>query len=195
MPLPDSIRVKISSEAAGGIAMTPVVVREMPPREIVELMLGVTGKDAARIIELLLRGTLVSGASRFRWEGLAADRDAVESLLATFPDADPSRGFDAAACFHVVLRGPSVQIGIPAEAASRRGFLQGRSFHDELLALAEAPAYLDYSYRERADRYHVHLTAEQAARLRAAARLLRYRGLADQIRGAALDRIEFYVRR
>ena len=47
---------------------------EMPMRELVEHMLGVTGKDEARVRELLLRGTLVSGASRFRWTGMGRRR-------------------------------------------------------------------------------------------------------------------------
>jgi len=64
MALPPIVRVKLSSEAAESISITPVVVREMPVRELVEYMLGVTGKDEARIRELLLRGSLVSGASR-----------------------------------------------------------------------------------------------------------------------------------
>src|SRR5450756_1325760 len=69
MALPPTVRVKLSSEAAESISITPVVVQEMPVRELVEYMLGVTGKDEARIRELLLRGSLVSGASRFRWTG------------------------------------------------------------------------------------------------------------------------------
>src|SRR5438874_1143259 len=73
MALPDKVRVKLSSEAAEGISITPVVAREMPLRELVEYMLGVTGKDEGRVRELLLRGTLVSGASRFRWAGWEAD--------------------------------------------------------------------------------------------------------------------------
>jgi hypothetical protein len=167
----------------------------MPLREIVELMLALTGKDAARISELLLRGTLVSGASRFRWESLKAESEGLAQLLASFPDADPSRVFLPAACFRVILRGPAARIEVPAEAASRRGFLQRRSFQDELLALAVAPEYVDYSYKERADRYHVRLTPEQANGLRAAASRLRYPTLAAQVRGAAFDLIELYVRR
>jgi len=72
MPLPEKIRVKLSSEAAESIALTPVVVQEMALRELIEHVLGVTGKDEARIRDLLLRGTLVSGASRFRWPGWEA---------------------------------------------------------------------------------------------------------------------------
>ena len=67
MPLPSSIRVKLSSEAAESISITPVVLRDIPIRELIEHMIGITGKDEARVHELLLRGTLVSGASRFRW--------------------------------------------------------------------------------------------------------------------------------
>ena len=73
MALPPTVRVKLSSEAAESISITPVVVQEMPVRELVEYMLGVTGKDEARIRELLLRGSLVSGASRFRWTGWDVD--------------------------------------------------------------------------------------------------------------------------
>jgi hypothetical protein len=91
--LPETIRVKISSEAAESLSLTPVVVREMPVRELVQAMLGTAGKDQARIHELLLRGSLVSGASRFRWQGWDADREAIASLLQSFPDADPRRPF------------------------------------------------------------------------------------------------------
>jgi hypothetical protein len=91
MSLPDSVRVKLSSEAAESISITPVVVRDIPMRELIEHMLGITGKDVPRLHELLLRGTLVSGASRFRWSGWDADPDAIRSLLATFPDPDPLR--------------------------------------------------------------------------------------------------------
>src|SRR6058998_2538127 len=98
MSLPDTVRVKLSSEAAEYVSLTPVVVQEMPVRELVEHLLGITGKDEARICDLLLRGTLVSGASRFRWTGWQADAEGVRSLLATFPDPNPSRPFSAGHC-------------------------------------------------------------------------------------------------
>src|SRR6516162_9046880 len=98
MALPQTIRVKLSSEAAESIALTPVVVQEMAVRDLIEHVLGVTGKDEARIRDLLLRGTLVSGASRFRWTGWEAAPDGLREMLATFPDPDPLRAFAAAAC-------------------------------------------------------------------------------------------------
>src|SRR6185295_8127410 len=132
MALPPTVRVKLSSEAAESISITPVVVQEMPVRELVEYMLGVTGKDEARIGELLLRGSLVSGASRFRWQGWEVDRDAVRTLLATFPDPDPAR-----------------------EAAARKGRFQRASFWDIAMGIAGGGVmgYVSYSYRERCDRY------------------------------------------
>ena len=84
MALPQRVRVKLSSEAAGAISITPVVVQELPLRELVEHMLGAAGKDEARIAEMLRRGTLVVGASRFRWEGWEAEPEGLRELLATF---------------------------------------------------------------------------------------------------------------
>ena len=95
MPLPSSVRVKLSSEVAESISITPVVVRDIPVRELIEHMIGITGKDEARVHELLLRGTLVSGASRFRWAGWDADPEAIRETLASFPDPDPGRRFAA----------------------------------------------------------------------------------------------------
>ena len=79
MALPQTVRVKLSTEAAEAISITPVLVQELPVRELVEHMLGVTGKDEPRIRELLVRGTLVSGASRFRWAGWEPELDSLRS--------------------------------------------------------------------------------------------------------------------
>src|SRR4051794_11530453 len=98
MALPDTVRVKLSSEVAESISITPVVLQDLPTRELVEHMLGITGKDAPRVHDLLLRGTLVSGASRFRWTGWDAGRADIEQLLATFPDRDPQRPFTPERC-------------------------------------------------------------------------------------------------
>ena len=159
MPLPETVRVKLSSEAAGAIAITPVVVREMPLAELVDWMLGVVGKDAARIREILARGTLVSGASRFRWAAIEAHPDQVAALLGQFPDSDPTRAFDAARCVRVVLRGASRAVELTREVAARRRFLRRRGDWDEWMALARQPAleYIGYSYGDHADRYRLKL--------------------------------------
>ena len=97
MALPETIRVKLSSEDGGGDLHHAGGGAGTAVRELVEHMLGVAGKDEARIREMLLRGTLVSGASRFRWVGWDAEPESLRALLATFPDAEPERPFDAGA--------------------------------------------------------------------------------------------------
>src|SRR5437660_104813 len=120
MALPQTVRVKLSSEAAEAIAMTPVVVQELPIRELIDHMLGVTGKDVPRIREVLLRGTMVAGASRFRWSGWPVDEEALVELLATFPAADPRRSFAAARCVRVILRGGRAPIDLRRDALDRK---------------------------------------------------------------------------
>jgi len=197
VPLPQTIRVKLSSEAAGSISITPVVVQEIPLRELVEHMLGITGKDEPRVREILLRGTLVSGASRFRWAGWQPDAADVGELLATFPDPDPSRPFAAARCVRAILRGGRQAVEIPREAAARRGLFHGASFWDRLMEVVgvSGAAYAGYSYRHRADRYLREFTREEAERVRAAGAGLRYTTLRDQIRGVGFAQAELYVER
>jgi hypothetical protein len=195
--LPETVRVKISSEAAESIALTPVVLREMPAGELIETMLGVTGKDAVRIVELLLRGSFVSGASRLRWTGWTADPDDVAAVLATFPDADPRRPFDHELCTRAVLKGPSARIEIERAAGSERRFFRRRSFWDALMDLADAgaPAYAGYSYRHRADHYSVTVAPAAASLLRESAGAIRYSALEAQVRRARVESIDLYVER
>ena len=201
MPLPDTVRVKLSSEAAEYISLTPVVVREMPVRELVEHMLGITGKDEARVRDLLLRGTLVSGASRFRWTGMETDPESVHALLGTFPDPQPARPFAGSRCVRVVLRTPRQPIGIPREIGASQGILRrllGRpSFWDLLMDIAVEgnPLYREYSYRDRADIYQLALDSPSVLRVREGARLVRYTALAAQIRNAIIESAEFCVLR
>src|SRR3984893_1513579 len=128
--LRETIRVKLSSEAADYVSITPVLVQELPLRELVGHMLGVTGKDENRIRELLLRGTLVSGASRFRWTGWEADIDGIRHLLTGFPDPEPGRPFDAARCVRAILRTTRQPIEIPREAGARQKLFKKSSFWD-----------------------------------------------------------------
>jgi hypothetical protein len=197
MALPEKIRVKLSSEVAESIALTPVVVQEMAVRELIEHVLGVTGKDEARIRDLLLRGTLVSGASRFRWAGWEAEVEALRELLASFPDADPMRAFSPGSCVRAILRGGRQSIDISREAGARKGMFQRRSFWDELMSVTDgmAPAYLGYSYRDRADRYQRDFTHVETERLRAVCGGLRYTTLRDQVRTVAFTHAELLVRR
>ena len=129
MALPPTVRVKLSSEAAESISLTPVVVQEMPVRELVEHMLGVTGKDEARIREMLLRGTLVSGASRFRWAGWDGGRRRIcASCWRRFPiptrrARSPPRVACARSCAAGGRRSRS-----RARPATRKGLFQRETF-------------------------------------------------------------------
>lgn len=197
MQLPETIRVKLSSEEAGAISMTPVLSRDMPLRELIELMLDLTGKDVGRVRELLLRGALVVGASRYRWTGWDADPEELNNLLASLPSPWPGRAFAPEFCVRFILHGPGLRLELTKASACERRFLKARSFWDALMELARevAPAYAGYSYRERADRYRLRLDAPRAARLASAAGLLRYTRPAEHLRNQAVEWIEFLVER
>lgn len=187
--------MKLSSEAAGAISLTPVVVQEIPVRELIEHMLGLAGKDEARIRELLRRGTLVSGASRFRWVGFEAEAESVREVLATFPDAEPGRAFAAERCVRVVLRGARGAVEIPREAAAQKGMLRKTSFWDVVMEVVGAAGleYAGYSYRERADRFTAALTVAGAEKLRAGSEGARFTSLREAVMGGAFTGIEVYV--
>jgi hypothetical protein len=197
MALPETIRVKLSSEMAGAIAVTPVVAREMTTRELVGKILAITGKNPARIGEILQRGSLVSGASRFRWDALEADPAGIEGVLATFPDPDPERPFSQERCLFCVLEAGRDRIDVPREAASYRRLFQRRTFWNLLMDLAGGGAleYVEYSYKWEADRYWLTLTPEQSGHVQSQSHLLRYATLAGRIRSAPLQRAEFFARR
>jgi hypothetical protein len=197
MALPSTIRVKLSSEAAESITLTPVVVQELPIRELIEHMLGVTGKNEARIRELLSRGSLVSGASRFRWAGWTADPEGLREVLATFPDPDPSRPFAAEHCIRAILRGGRQAIEIPREAVARKGLFRRETFWNLLMqvVVAGSAVYAGYSYRDRADRYTRELALAETERLRAGSGLVPYTTMKDHIQAAAFTQAELFVTR
>jgi len=195
--LPDTVHVKVSSEDAAYVSFTAVVAREMPIGELVEAMLGISGRDAGRIAELLRRGSLVSGASRLRWNGFEASPADIAALLETLPGPDPTRPFDASLATSVVLSGGGARIEIDRDAASKRRAFHRRSFWEVLMEAVHSAAarYVDYSYKHRADVYAVRISAAAAARLRENAGLLAYSALEDGIRHMAVSEIEFTVPR
>ena len=196
MALPQTVRVKLSSEAAEAITISPVVVQDLPIRELMEHMLAVTGKDEPRICEFLKRGSMLSGASRFRWAGWEVEIEALRELLATFPDPDPTRAFDPARCVHAILRGGRVAIEIPRDAAGRNSLFHRSTFWDVLMELSVGGAvYEGYSYRHRADRYLRRFAFAEVARLREAGATVRFHTLRDQIRAVAFAHAELLVER
>jgi hypothetical protein len=174
-----------------------VVVQELPVLELIEHILGITGKDEPRVREVLLRGTVVSGASRFRWAGLEADLSCVRDALAHFPDPDPSRPFAPERCVRAILRGGRQAIGIAREAVGGKTLFRRETFWDKLMAvIAKAPpVYSGYSYRERADRYTREFTAAETEALRAASPMVRYSTLRDQIHSSGFSHAELLTLR
>ena len=195
MALPESIRVKLSSEAAGAIALTPVVTQEIAVRDLVELILATTGKDAARIADLLRRGSLVSGASRFRWTGVDPSPEELTAMLGTFPDPEPVRAFEPSRCTLAVLRGAMSRIEITREIGTKVRWFRRKAFWAALLDESAQAAYATYSYKDHADVYRVDLTPDALERLRAASERLVYTTLTSQIRRTVLEVLELYTTR
>lgn len=191
------VTVKISSEAAGYLSMSQVVVQQMPLHELVEVILGVTGKRLDRVCEVLRRGVLVAGASRFRWPGWDADAEAVRRVFEAFPDSDPTREFNAALCVRAVLGGEHCRIDIAREAGQMKPLLRRGSFWDALMRVVGAarPRYLEYTYKDKADCYRVDLSQHQAMEVYEAARLLRYSALKARIAASNIQWIELHTAR
>jgi hypothetical protein len=173
------------------------LVQELPVRELIEHMLGVAGKDEPRIREILLRGTMVSGASRFRWAGWAVDEADLRELLATFPDADASRAFAAERCVRVTLRGGRQLVEVRREAAERKGFFQRETFWGLLMEVIGGGTlrYGGYSYRDRADRFVRELSLVETESLRSRSDAVRYSTLREQIRSVGFTSAEVLVER
>ena len=76
MPLPQTVRVKLSSEAAEAISLTPVVVQDLPTIELIEHILGITGLIAHNRRLYNLRWILVGRVERtVTWEALKRCQD------------------------------------------------------------------------------------------------------------------------
>lgn len=193
--LPQQITVKISSEEAGAISLTPVVSQEMKPEELVKLALGANGKDVQRVKETLWRGTISVGATRYRWTPIEVDASEIEEMFRLFPNPEPSRAFAADRCREIHLVGPSTRLTLMREDTARRRWFRRRSLWDEVLAVAESLTYVTYSYKEGADIFTATLSSQGSARLRRAAPLAVYSRTSEQLRGGHVQRIEFYVTR
>ena len=175
--------------------MTPVVNQTMPVRELVEVILSTTGKDAGRVQDVLQRGGVVQGGSRFRWQGFDAAPADVSALLASFPDADPSRPFRADRCIGAKLRAGLHVVELPRQVAAEKRLFRRRSFWDALMEVASRGPleYAGYSYRLRGDEYRMKMSSAELARLREAAALLRYSGLTAQVIRLDFECLELVV--
>ncbi|HTQ85823.1 MAG TPA: hypothetical protein VMI93_06400 [Candidatus Solibacter sp.] len=162
MPLPSVIPVRYTDEEAGFVSIRPVMRMGLRPEQLLELILGVTGKNVERVEQILRGGSVAAGGFRYWWEAVELAGSELEAQLAAFPDAEPGRAFDARRCTMVVAEGGTggnalAEFG--AEAASRRRAFRRRSFWDALVAAVkeETPSYRSYSYARRGDLYALEL--------------------------------------
>src|SRR5574340_442013 len=103
MALPEQIQVRYTEDDAGYVSVRPVVKQVFRMTELADMVVSVAGKDAARVQQIFLNGTLIYNGYRYWWEALTADLNEVQALLAPFPDDDPSRSFEAAKATAVLL--------------------------------------------------------------------------------------------
>jgi hypothetical protein len=175
MNLPETIPVRYTEEEAEYLSLRPVVRQTFRIAELVDMILSVTGKDAKRIAQILRAGSVLYHGYRYWWAGFEIEDGDLSALLAAYPEADPRRPFDPAACTAAVFESsgspPRHSAEIPRAAASRRAWLRFHSFWDDLAVIANAhtPAYREYSYARRADLFVTEVTAEIAARVLASA--------------------------
>lgn len=197
LALPETISCKVSSESAGYVTMVAVARVNLPLEELASKVLGVCGKDPARIARILLRGSLVSGDSRFRWDPFSLTPDELRKLLARFPDHDPEREFDLQRCDRMLLRGTRGEFEIGREVGQQRRFLRRENFWDPALALLalQSPRCERYSYSERADVFAAELKGQTLERFRGLGRLLRFSSLEAQVRALPASQATLLVTR
>jgi hypothetical protein len=199
MALAPSIQVRISSEAAESVSLTPVVVRDMPIDELLQHLAAAVSSDPERIRGLLKRGSLVSGASRFRWQPFDPPLDDLAQALASLPKSDPSRPFDPSRAVRVVLVAGVRRWELTRAAASARSplwrLLARPCFWNRLLAILPPPGYVAYLHKDRADLYRAPVNDSLRPAIHDAAALLPYPAMRAQLRAAAITAVEWLVER
>ncbi len=171
MPLPETIAMRFTEEDAGYVTVRPVVKQTFRLAELADMVLSVTGKNASRVRQIFRAGTVVYNGYRYWWDGFASNEDEITGLLASFPDDDPTRVFNAAEVTAASLEiGGGTQrslVAIARREASAKKLFHKRSPWEILLKAAQdsTPRYEKYSHAERADVYRIHLSPEAAVSL------------------------------
>jgi hypothetical protein len=178
MPLPETIPVRYTEEEAGYVTVRPIVRQTFRLDELLDMILSVTGKDATRIRQILHSGTVVYHFFRYSWAGFDADEAELSAELTRFPDADPSRPFDAGNCTMAIFESggahPRHLLELDRSAGSKRRLFRGKSFWERLIEIAAdgKPAYQNYSFGQRADLYKLDLNGRNIMEIAEAAKRL-----------------------
>jgi len=187
VPLPETIPVRFTEEEAEYVSIRPVRRQTFKLRELVDMVLCVTGRDLPRVQQILRTGTVVFHFFRYWWQGFETDAAELSAVLAEFSIDDPSRTFSSDACTVVVLESAvkaRQSIDVNKKDADHKSLFASKSFWEYLLSLAEPPQeikYDGYSFARRADLYRAELTAEQSASLQRSAAKLASRALRGPI--------------
>jgi hypothetical protein len=169
--LPQQIPVRYAEDDAGYVSMRPVVKQTFRLNELVDLVVSVVGKDAGRVQQIFRTGTVIYHGYHYWWDPISAEDGEVESLVASFPDDDPSRPFDPGKVNGVLLEsGGGTQrnvLEIGREEAKEKKLFGRRSAWNVLLdfAAAAAPRYEKYSHGRHADLFRVTLSFEQGQQI------------------------------
>lgn len=179
------------------MTMSPVRRERLDLKDLVARILGVCGKNPARIATVLARGSLVSGDIRYRWPPLAASQPDLEALLEEFPDHDRRRVFDPPLCRRMTFAGPRGEFAIDRETGLQKRLFRRKSFWEEALGLIGplSPRCQRYSYSEEADVFSVRLPPDAVRQLRRLGGLLRYSSLQSQILSLQAPEITLHVPR
>ncbi len=177
--------------------MSPVRRQRLELRDLVSRILGVSGKNPARISTVLARGSLVSSNIRYRWSPIKASATELATLLDGFPDHDPQRSFDARLCRWMTVGGPHGDLEITREAGQRKRLFHKKSFWEEALRLVSplSPRCVRYSYTDQVDVFSVRVPRNAVRQLRILGKLLRYSSLRAQIQALQTTEITLYVSR
>lgn len=186
MALPEQIAVRYTEEDAGYMSVRPVVKQTFRLPELVDMVVSVAGKDAARVQQIFHSGTVVYHGYRYWWEALTADAGELALLLASFPEDEPARTFLPRQATSVLLEmGGGAQRTVTEilrqDAAAKKLFAK-HSPWDVLINWVDGQAarYEKYDHGRKADLFRISLPFDKAqlllaALLDAAPRKLRYR--------------------
>jgi hypothetical protein len=198
MALPENVAVRYTEDEAEYLSLRPVVRQTFRIAELVDMIVSVTGLERERVAQILRSGAVVYHGYRYWWSGFEAAAGDLNTALAGYPVADPSRAFDPGACVAVIFESsgspPRHSVEISRESGGRRRFLRLRSFWDAVMELAKMrrPDYVEYSYARHADIYLLELVREDVARLASEVERRASRSLRAQLRMLPeMTRVEF----
>jgi hypothetical protein len=174
MSLPQTIAVRYTEEEAEYVSLRPIVRQTFQFKELVEMILSVSGKDSARIQKLLAAGSVTYHGFRYWWDGFPAGDEELTAFLAAYPDPNPALPFRLESCEKALFESEKSRdkAEISKEEGSVTRWYRRGNFWQRLVEVTRAGIndYAGYSYERWADLYTLGLDETAAAELAAAAK-------------------------